>query len=225
MSWDSKNPDIPVKYKEFDTILKNLHPDWQVMEWNNANVKEFVSNFYPDFLPTYLSYDIPVKAHDAARYLIVNHFGGVFIQHSIKLQKNIEPLLMHADLVVSKQSKDSSDIGNAFFASIPGHGFWRNFISRDLKIHASEKNVLQATGPDIFTKSVSNYIRNEGSNGVVYLDHQHLFPFDWIQKGDSPIKEMCIDDNSRCFELFPEAYGFCQWSGSWVKLFYPEWLK
>jgi len=206
---------MPKEYQEFDVALKNLHPNWQFMEWDEDKVIAFIKEFYPDFLPVYLSYDSPTKKHDASRYLIVRHFGGVFIQHSIKLQKNLEPLLIGADLVVARQTTDpESGYANGFFASIPRHKFWDYHIN-SLPDRVS-LYVLDATGPAVLTNNLRQYLKDTQDSGVKILHSKHLFPFSWEEK-DAEIKAICRKDHDKCFKLFPESYGFCLWTGSWIK--------
>jgi len=218
-SWDKSNPTIPTKYIEYDTTLKKIHHDWQIMEWNEQSVETFIKLEYPDEIwQTYSSYDLPIKQHDAARYLIINHFGGVFIQHSIQLQKNLSPLLYDAEVIFSYQrSKKDNSLHNGFFASVPNHKIWQNIIEQ-LSSNA-HKYVTLATGPKFLGAQVNKYLQTEDIS-VKILPHQHLFPFDWEQaKTNSSIKENCIKNDHRCFELFPEAFGFCAGSGGWLKLY------
>ena len=211
ITFNPNKPAMPAIYQEFDLILKALHPHWQFMEWDDKKVLNFVMEFYPAFLPTYLAYDVPVKRHDASRYLIVNHFGGVFIQHSIKLQKNIEPLLEGADLVFSAQSKNL-DIGDSFFASIPKHNFWQGFINK--LPNTAKLYVLDTTGPRALESSIKKYSQ-ENKDYIKILPYTYLYPFDWTEKNSDLINDSCYQHN-KCFELFPDAYGFCLWTGSWL---------
>lgn len=217
MIFDSKNQTISTKYKEYDTILVNLHPDWEFREWDKQSVYNLVHDKYPEFLLTYNSYDM-LKQHEVASYLIANQFGGVFIQHSIKLQKNLTPLLQGFKAIFSLQNYDSNNLVTGFFATTEKHPIWE-IIKEDLSKTSSEYITL-ATGPKFLANEVHKYKEIQPNHDVKILAHQHLFPFDWIDsKENTLIKENCIEDESKCFDLFPESYGFCSWSGS-CKIFY-----
>jgi mannosyltransferase OCH1-like enzyme len=184
------------------------------MDWNKERIYDFVKLNYPEFLSSYEAYDVLIKQHDAAIYLIVNHFGGVFIQHSIKLQKNIEPLLKGAEAVFSLQTIDYKGFANSFFATVKAHPVWENIINECL-LKKPSKFLTLAFGEKFIFVELSKYQQNNKED-IKILAYQHLFPFDWIDaKENFLIKEECINDDSECFDLFPDAYGFCDWSGSW----------
>ena len=213
MVWNPNKPEITPIYQEFDKILKNLHPDWQFMEWDDKKVLKLISDFYPDFLPTYLAYDVPVKRHDACRYFILDHFGGAFIQHSYKFQKNIEPLISNTDLVLTTDSKAGTSITNGFLASIPGHELWKTCIKQ--LVNTASLPTLDATGPHFLAKSLWSYVANNGEESLRILSRDYLLPFDWEEKFDPIINKNCIEDHSKCFELFPNAYSFSLWNWAW----------
>lgn len=195
---------------EFDIALKNLHPDWQFIEWDLNNTKEFIQHHYPGFYRTWSNYDVPVKQHDAARYLILNHYGGVFIQHSIKLTKSLEPLLKEMKFVAAYQASDS--ISNGFIASIDHHPVLKQII-KALPVF-KKKFVLEATGPGLITKFIKQHIKSTDDEYISILDRKYIYPFDWIEKHQLHIQEACYNSDN-CFELFPEAYGYCLWSKAW----------
>lgn len=218
MVWNPTKPEMSELYKENDQILKNLHPDWYFMEWDDKKVLNFVHDIYPEFFETYISYDVPVKRHDASRYLILKHYGGVFIQHSFRFQKNIEPLLQDYELVFSKKTDKFSDrlkneLCNNFIATVPNHKFWNDMIST-LPAKAGTY-VMDATGPTLLTEVVKNYQQKNHDQSIKILDHKYLFPFYFFEKNNPLIKDNCIDQPSKCFDLFPDIYAFCPWTSSW----------
>ncbi len=218
--FDDSNPYMPARYNESDAILKSLHPDWQFIEWDENQVLNFIDQEYPEMLALYLSYDVPVKRHDFARYLILNKFGGVFIQHSFVFQKNIEPLLGSNQLVLSTKMnipERKDELANNFIASVPNHPFWK-FLFGKLVKSANIENVMNATGPFIFTKAFKEYQAKNHDTSIQVLDYQHLFPFYFFDKDKPEIKENCIDhsDLKQCFKLFPDIYAYCPWTSSWT---------
>lgn len=218
-SWDKSHPYLPEKYKEWDKTLKSLHQDWNFMEWDEESVANFIQQNYPKLVwEVYSTYDVAVKKHDAARYLIVNHFGGVFIQHSIKLQKSITNLLTNAEVIFSFQQRADTSFMNGFFASVPNHKVWKDVIAELTNTKISKKYVTLATGPKFLAGAVSKYQEKAKDSTIKILDYHYLFPFSWKEAKNNPVvQSKCIQNDSECFELFPDAYGFCTWSGSWLK--------
>ena len=213
MVWDTKNPEIPPLYKMLDYALKKHHPDWEFMEWNDNSINEFVKKYYPEFWPIFDSYDVAVKKHDAFRYLVIHHYGGVFIQHSIMVYKNLEPLLRGYDAVFSEQSIVDNTICNGFFGSVKKHKILREIIKNLPKI--KDRHILQATGPYVASHFVHEYFKKNRLGNVLILSPKYLFPFDWNQKNQEPYFSSCIKSLTKCRELFPESFGYCFWSASW----------
>ena len=232
MVFDPLKPDMPNLYKKYDKRLKELHPDWTFMEWDDESSLEFIKQYYPDFLPVYYSYEAPVQRLDAVRYLLVHHYGGLSIQHSFYVQKNLEPLLRGQELVVSEveYSKnfttpfDVRFVNNNFFASIPKHPIISNTIeylvirsSISKKQYDSVEYILLTTGPILFSDMIYHYLYENPDKKVKILDEFFLSPFYHRKKLREPVWSKCIVSPQKCSEIYPEAYAFTIWSGSWMK--------
>ena len=47
--------------------------------------QDLVKEYFPNFLDTYLSYDVGIKRHDAIRIVILYVYGGVNLYHDLLL--------------------------------------------------------------------------------------------------------------------------------------------
>jgi len=217
--FDPKKPQISEQYRFFDENLKKLHHDWTIMEWDEDRADKFVKKNFPNFYNTYASYDIAIKRHDAFRYLLLDYYGGVFVQHSINMSKNVEPLVCGKELVLFPEHELSPYYHNGFMASIPHHNFWKNFTAEYL-VPRKNQFVIDSTGPAVFTEAIKKYLPNENNTYSSIFAHKKglMFPFYWTDRSKPEIAEKClVGDGSRCFELFPESYGYTVWSASWNK--------
>lgn len=220
--FDNKKADKSTEYTVNDNILRSLHPDWEIMEWDDNSAEKFVKENYPDFYPTYKSYDFTIKRHDSFRYLLMDYYGGIFIQHSFLLNKPLDALVCGADLVLSREERVSDIINNGFIASVPKHNFWSNMIG-DYLIPKKNSYVLWATGPHMLKEKYYDYLKNSPflenkTLPIRMLDHSVLFPFSWRDKHQSLYKEYCYDTNRfKCFDLFPHSFGFTPWNAFWRK--------
>lgn len=232
MVFDPTKPNMPEVYKKFDARLKELHPDWKIMEWNDENSLEFVKQHYPDFLPTYYSYTIPVQRLDAIRYLVVHHYGGLAIQHSFYVEKNLEPLLKGHDFVCSEllYNQDKNNrfntlfINNNFFASVPKHPIISKtieYLPIRLKIKMKDMGqfwyVFNTTGPFLFSDTIFTYLDKNQDPGVKILDSMYLAPFTNMQKDNEPLWSNCILKPEKCHHIYPDFYGLTLSTGAWIK--------
>ncbi len=211
--WGPVKKGLSPLYQQFDVDLKKLHPDWQVMEWDDAKIEEFIKTHHPDFWGTYNHFDTPIKKHDAIRYLVVDHYGGVFIQHSMKFMKNMDPLMRGHEAVFFEQSAEGYLLTNGFFAARPHHSVFAQ-IKEKLK-RRNKFNAQQATGPYFITGVIRSYIKKQDASGVKIFSHKQAFPFDWNQKTKEPFYSQCILNPNKCHLLFPAAYAFTLWKGEW----------
>lgn len=232
LTFRSDFTEMPKKYQENDKILKSLHRDWDFWEWNDSTTLNFINNYYPDFLSTYISYDSQIMRHDSARYLILKQFGGVFIQHSFVFNKSINPLLKNYDLIFSRKFNQSDplfydrklEVANGFIASIPNHPFWEN-ITEKLKdvlvkpLAAKVNSVMSYTGPIFLTKLIQNFTEENPINNIRVLDRKYLLPFYKNEKEELLIKENCIinDNTQDCFNIFNESFAYTPWNADWTK--------
>ena len=214
--WGPVKKDLPPLYKEYDQALKKLHPDWTIVEWDDEKIERFIKEHHPDFWETYNGFDKPVKKHDAIRYLIVDHYGGVFIQHSIRLMKNIEPLLHGHSAIFFEQDVKEHILHNGIFAATTHHPIFTH-IKKRLKSR-TQFEPLQATGPYFLSALVRKTVKKSIDFSIKVYSPKYMFPFHWDQKNEEPIASHCIQSPDRCPLLFPEAYGFTLWKGEWIQM-------
>lgn len=60
----------------------------------------FALQFHPKFLPTFMSYDHPVRRADALRPLVLHTFGGVYLDLDVECFAPMDAMLAGADLVL-----------------------------------------------------------------------------------------------------------------------------
>lgn len=231
MVFNATQPKIPEKYTEADKILKALHPEYKFVEWNDAKVLNFVHKYYPKFYNKFISYEEPIMRHDVSRYLILKHYGGIFIQHSFVFQKNISPLLGDYELLFSTKLDHiklnlphrAGELNNNFMASVPQHPFWDLLISNlqnaSYNENSNKNKVMSITGPYILTDTLKEYQSQNNDTSINVLHYKYLMPFYALEKDNPSIKANCIDTKNitQCFTIFPEAFSYTTWEGSWTK--------
>ena len=57
--------------------------NWTTILWTDATIRSFLKENYEYFLPTYDSYPYDIQRVDAARYFILYHYGGVYLDLDI----------------------------------------------------------------------------------------------------------------------------------------------
>lgn len=73
------NTSIPKPYMDARENCKRVNSDFVSILWNKTMVDELVRSQYPFLKELFYGYDIWVKRADVARYLIIHHHGGIYI--------------------------------------------------------------------------------------------------------------------------------------------------
>ncbi|PTE10671.1 glycosyltransferase [Mesorhizobium helmanticense] len=158
---------VPARFQGYVESWKRHHPGWTIMFWNDRMLLEFVAEHYPDFLPTFCSYSHGVLRADAARYLLLYHFGGVYADIDCECVAPFDPI-MGEDRIVLCTEPASHELVQAKFRGLPyllfngtmvsppRHPFWLQLLSLlPGLVHAKE--ALDATGPCVLTSAQLGY--------------------------------------------------------------------
>lgn len=118
--------------------------------WDDEDLEEFIRLKYPWFLQQYLDYPSHIMRVDAARYFILDTYGGIYIDMDFEVCKPFYHQL-HQDKVslVESSYRETETYQNSLMASPPKHPFW-NEVFRELLSPTYEyykESVLDATGP------------------------------------------------------------------------------
>ena len=72
-------------YKKCEETYK--HRNWTSILWTDATIRSFLTEHYNNFLPTYESYPYDIQRVDAARYFILYHYGGVYLDLDVSCRE------------------------------------------------------------------------------------------------------------------------------------------
>lgn len=154
----AKTADVGPKWQPLQKKLLEMHPEWTYKLWTDEDNLALIRERRPDLEAVYLGMPQPIQRADLIRYVFMEQFGGLYLDTDYQMLKPFE-LLDHA-VVLPRESEVGAPIflGNAFFASEPGHPFWTTLLA-DLRDHPptgaltkSEHDVIETTGPGRVTK-------------------------------------------------------------------------
>lgn len=166
-------------------------------------------------LALYDAYPLDINRAELGRYLVVRHFGGVYVDMDFECLRPIGPLLgdrpavfgleppSHCARAAIHQPALGRLVCNAFLASIPDHPFWSHMLNH-LAACATLPDVLLSTGTVMFTQAANSYA---GSVEIAVEAADMLYPIDIEQARKTP--------PDRLAALTADAYAVHHWSGSW----------
>lgn len=201
--WDG--PETPEYVTEYVQAWRDLHPDWEVIVWNDESVLSELLHGQPELTDLYLNNEIySPKSNkyqyrtNIARVLMLHQFGGLWADADLKPLKNVEPLL-DAEIVVAREDKHYCNNG-FLYAATPGTEFFSEYLRvmpERIKRNPSLRSNRQC-GPHLVTDLVAKHPE------VKILPKELIYPYSWSE----------LDQRD---QEFPEAYTVHLWRNAMTR--------
>lgn len=210
-SWKTK--EVPQRWLALQQTWRALHSEYVYCYWTDEHNRNFVRDHHPDLIGLYDGYQLGINRAELARYLVLRHHGGIYVDMDFEALRPIDDLLTGPDLLfglepeIHTARKPVRERGltkivcNAFIASVPAHPFWDHLLSRLIEARG-ETNVLDATGPFLLTRACDSW-----SGEIAFAPAALLYPFD-----NQQVRAM---DPEALRAAAGTAYAIHHWSGSW----------
>ncbi len=148
---------IPPPFHDLQRQTQAVLYDYEYILWNLTSMRDLIKNNYAWFLPTYDAYETDMHRGDAARYFILYHYGGVYLDVDYVPQVDIYKYLNpYYPSVLENVHWSGENVGTALMASPPNHEFWP-FVFQALEVYKNQDSVLKATGPQLLDKAIEMY--------------------------------------------------------------------
>jgi len=124
-----KNRDIPTKWQESPLSIKKYMPDWNYVLMTDEDNRNFVINYFPDFLYYYDNFPYNIQRADAIRYLWLAINGGIYLDLDIVIQGPLDKFFTtDNDAYFVCSGNIGSYITNSFMAGKKGVKIWYDMI-------------------------------------------------------------------------------------------------
>lgn len=211
-TWKTNN--VPIKCKKWIQSWLDKHPDYEYKLWTDHDNRELVKKHYPKFLKVYDAYSKGVYRADIARYIIIYHYGGLYVDLDFECLKNMDELLNKNTCFFAYEPEEHFKNGkpricNALFASVKNNPIFIEFLREAFKrsIKNIHKSPVYLTGPDMIT-DVLNKLKYP--NIKIYKSC-YFYPI--CAKNDSTISTSIKKE----LALVKFAYAQHHWMKSWIK--------
>ncbi len=156
-------------------ILK--HTKWDHQFWDKERIETLILDKYPQYWNLYNKCDILIQKLDVARYIILYHYGGCYMDMDMEMLKDFHDLLEDDDEIILSNTIQTVYTNAVLFSNI-NNNFWLDFLNNiDKKINVFKfnnlLNVYYSTGPLNFTYFVKN---NMNKYKVKILPYKYLEP-------------------------------------------------
>ena len=180
--WQGINQ-IPDKYRIYKNSWKVKHPNWIIIYWDKNKVISLVKKHYPNIIQLLSEYKYMIQKIDVAKYLILYHYGGVYVDMDTICEQSLNNLFnekefMNYNFICSQMQiiPFIKIINNGIIFSKKKHPLLEILISQ-LKKHQKQRYyhnqdyyIMESTGPIFFHHIISEY---KNSN-VLILPENYL---------------------------------------------------
>jgi mannosyltransferase OCH1-like enzyme len=173
----ARTRDISREWSCFQAKVLALHPGWEYRFWTDDDNWRFVHREFPEFFSVYVALPKSICRADVIRYLIMYKIGGLYLDLDYEMLKPFD-LLHHTLVLPYSRQRDAGDdcnlLGNSFFASVPGHPFWKSLIDSVAADppQGDDIDVESATGPRFVTRI---YGAQQSTASGIITPHRQLF--------------------------------------------------
>jgi mannosyltransferase OCH1-like enzyme len=149
-TWKTKK--IPGRFQNAAASWKQHHPDWKYCLWTDDALHAFVKRKFPKIWPLFQRYPETIQRVDAARYMILYHYGGLYSDLDIVCIRPMDPFLCYGALMAPTHPLGLS---NDLMMARPGHPLFKEFIDHLEKAFTTWQRIilirhfriLMTTGP------------------------------------------------------------------------------
>jgi hypothetical protein len=110
------------------------NPDFSHRLWTERDILSLLESAYPRFLKMYCGYVRPEQRRAAARYLLLDHFGGVFADPGSVCIGSLDPIRAETRVVLCRdravEGSGEAPLFTGTMAGPAGHPFWGFMLER-----------------------------------------------------------------------------------------------
>lgn len=163
---------------------KHLNPSYSYKLYDDDDIRSFMESYYPQLLPLFNNFLHNVERADMWRYLVLHKFGGVYADLDVRCMQPIDKwnrehghdaqVLIGVEMVTEgkvslNQWTMAAVPGHPLFASLPDailnaiQNEYFHLLRDSSTVHVKEeynKNIIQRTGPIMWTQAVVDYLGN-----------------------------------------------------------------
>ncbi len=210
---------IPESFLHWQKSWIEMHPDFEYKLWTNEDIEDLIGQQSKEIKNLFFNYDDNICRIDIARYLILQKYGGLYVDldfeclhphHKLfeghQLIFGLEPDT-HSQRKKAALSGINSIVGNAWIASNPNHPFWQHLLNYLIQVQ-NKDDVLELTGPFALTRAISSFEIKE----ISIISSQYIYPID---------KDECWSGQVQDLEFFDtrtqKSLALHHWVGSWFR--------
>jgi hypothetical protein len=211
-----RDNDVPARFRPWQRSWSEKNPGWSYRFWDDQQIEDLVRSQDITVQFLFASYKSQICRIDLARYLILQRFGGLYVDLDFECLRPIGDLLSEKSFVIGLEPAQHLDLQAqarslskllcpSLIASVPGHAFW-NHLLRYLWSARRHRNPLDATGPYAVTTAYNSYA---AKHELELEPPSKIYPLSKWDRYTGRTGEVLSRDEAR------GAYAVHYWEGTW----------
>lgn len=212
---------LPDRLKRLSDTWKRDYPDWKYELWDNARINSFIKEYYPDYWYVYCKYQYNIERWDAVRYLILEKYGGMYVDFDYESVKSMQNLLNNRTCCFALEKDFISNyfriFNNALMLCTPSHPFMQRivryvFSRTTLAQRCSSKQMaaFNITGPYALIRLYDSLTEDEKKD-IYLIPANYVSPF----TGHEAEEVLFGVKNERLNACLKDAYAVHYYLGNW----------
>ena len=174
----SETEHIPEDWLQSYQSSKGVHmrygaDAYEHMLWTDLKIEKFMRQWHPDFMPTFEAYKYNIERVDAARYFILLHYGGIYMDLDVGCRRSLDNLRRFDGVRTPARTSlilpltKPLGVSNDFIMAAPQHPFLL-FVTKRLAARTHESrsflpflSVLWTTGPLFLSAALYDFLSTE----------------------------------------------------------------
>lgn len=120
------------------TAMHRSEDGWEHKLWTDDNATDFVRTHYDSVMANnYTNYRQKIQRSNVLRYLVLHHYGGIYLDMDLTCLAPVDELL-HVPFLTTSTSIWPVGVNNAFMLARPEHPFLNRLVKKRMVEHARE---------------------------------------------------------------------------------------
>ena len=171
-TWKDKN--IPTRWEGTYKSCLRMYKNFTHMFWTDDDIEKFLEKEYSWFMLTFRSYSYNIQRVDAARYFILYHYGGIYLDLDVGCKEPIFPVLEDSQRYnVLLTATYPTGVSNDIIVTEKGHPLLEGAIQRLAAANSwygtPFVTIMWSTGPIFLTKCLKLYTETSYTQDVYII--------------------------------------------------------
>ena len=123
-TWKDEN--VPPQWRDAQRSWREAHPAWEYRFWTDTDLEKLVREKAPQLLTLWEAYPDHIQRVDAARYVMLFEYGGLYADLDMVCMRAHDDLL-HCDVVLPRTTP--LGLSNQLMLGRPGHPLFREAVN------------------------------------------------------------------------------------------------